>query len=104
MYPPTRRTARPASPLTCCGAASRRKGVGGQATYFREPAILEFIDGEARKIHSYEVTVNVAKPAPRPGDTINTIYSLLGRDVIDHWLMVYHRRNDRLEFTVSDED
>ena len=43
--------------------------------------------------------MNIAKPGIRPGDTINTTFSLLGRDIIDRWLMVYDRRNDRLEFT-----
>ena len=78
------------------------QGVGGRATYFRESAVLEFADGEARKIHSYEVTVNIAKPGVNSSDTINTIYSLLGRDVIDHWRMVYDRAEGILEFTVRE--
>ena len=80
------------------------QGVGGQATYFREPAVVEFVDGDARKIHGFETTVNVAKPGERPDDPINTIYSLLGRDIIDRWHMVYDRAAGRLEFTVNETD
>ena len=80
------------------------RGVGGQATYFREPAILEFVDGEARTIHGCEVTVNIAKPGERATDAINTIYSLLGRDIIDRWRMVYDRSEGILEFTVRSAD
>ena len=39
-----------------------------------------------------------------PGDPINTIYSLLGRDIIDRWHMVYDRTAGRLEFTVKETD
>lgn len=80
------------------------RGVGGQATYFREPAILEFVDGEARTVHSYEVAVNIAKPGERANDAINTIYSLLGRDIIDRWRMVYDRTEGILKFTVRSAD
>ena len=97
------RDGRPAGiPFDLLRSGITSQGVGGQATYYREPAVLEFIDAEERKIHSYDATVNIAKPSMRPGDAINTIYSLLGRDVIDRWLMVYDRRNDRLEFTVNE--
>lgn len=84
------------------GTASR--GVGGQATYFREPAVLEFVDAEARKIHSCEVTVNIAKPGAGTTDPINRIYSLLGRDIIDRWRMLYDRTDNILEFTVRSTD
>ena len=80
------------------------QGVGGQATYFREPAVVEFVDGDARQIHSFDTTVNIAKPRERPGDPINTIHSLLGRDIIDRWHMVYDRTAGRLEFTVKESD
>ena len=65
------RDGRPAGiPFDLLRSGVASQGVGGQATYFREPAVLEFVDGEARKIHSYEVAVNVAKPASRPGNAI----------------------------------
>ncbi len=80
------------------------RGVGGQAAYFREPAVLEFVDADERKIHSCGVTVNIAKPGTRASDPINTIYSLLGRDIIDRWRMVYDRTDGILEFTVRSAD
>ena len=48
--------------------------------------------------------MNVAQPGERTGDPINTIYSLLGRDIIDRWHMVYDRTAGRLEFTVKETD
>ncbi len=76
-------------------------GVGGTATYFLEPAILEFVDGDAREIRRYEIDVRVAKPAPDPRHSINRLHSLLGRDIIDRWRMLYDRSDNLLEFTVT---
>ena len=75
-------------------------GVGGTATYFLEPAVLEFVDGEAREIRGYEIDVHIAKPAPDPRHSINRLHSLLGRDIIDRWRMLYDRSDNLLEFTV----
>lgn len=75
-------------------------GVGGPATYFRERAVLEFVDGNAREIRSYEVDVLIAKPVADPMHSINRLPSLLGRDIIDRWRMVYDRTEGVLEFTV----
>ena len=78
--------------------------MGGPATYFREQAVLEFFDGDAREIRSYEVDVLVAKPATDPMHSINRLPSLLGRDIIDSWRMVYDRTDGILEFTVKSAD
>ena len=95
------RDSRPAGiPFDLLRGGITSQGIGGQATYFRELAVLEFVDAEARKIHSCEVTVNIAKPGTRASDPINTIYSLLGRDIIDRWRMVYDRTDNLLEFAV----
>ena len=75
-------------------------GVGGTATYFVEPAVLEFVDGDAREIHRYRIDVRIAKPAPDPRHSINRLHSLLGRDIIDRWRMLYDRTDSLLEFTV----
>ena len=91
-------------PFDLLQGSTTSRGIGGQATYFREPAVLEFVDAEARKIHSCEVTVNIAKPGAGTNDPINTIYSLLGRDIIDRWRMVYDRTDSILEFTVRSAD
>ncbi len=75
-------------------------GVGGTATYFLEPATLEFIDGDAREIRRYEIDVRIARPAPDPRHSVNRLHSLLGRDIIDRWRMLYDRTDNLLEFTV----
>ena len=79
-------------------------GVGGPATYFRERAVLEFVDGDARAIRRYEVDVLIAKPAADPMHGINRLPSLLGRDIIDRCRMVYDRTEGVLEFTVRSTD
>ena len=79
-------------------------GVGGSATSFRERAVLEFVDGDARAIRRYEVDVLIAKPAVDPTHSINRLPSLLGRDIIDRWRMVYDRTEGVLEFTVRSAD
>ena len=73
--------------------------VGGVAKYFREAAILEFIDGEARTIRKHKVEVLIAKPHPNPMHSINQFHSLLGRDIIDRWRMLYDQTDNLLEFT-----
>ena len=76
-------------------------GVGGAATYFREPAILEFVDAAAREVHSHEVDVFIARSDPDPRHSINRLHSLLGRDIIDRWRMLYDRTDALLEFAVK---
>ena len=76
-------------------------GVGGTATYFVEPAVLEFVDGDAREVRSYEIDLRIAKPAPDPRHSVNRLHSLLGRDIIDRWRMLYDRADNLLEFTVQ---
>ena len=79
-------------------------GVGGPVTYFRERAVLEFVDGDARAVRRYEVDVLIAKPAADPMHSITRLPSLLGRDIIDRWRMVYDRAEGVLEFTVRSAD
>ena len=81
-------------------------GVGGAATYFRESAVLEFLDAEAldaeaKEVRRHEVDVLIAKPALDSRHSINRLHSLLGRDVIDRWRMLYDRTDNLLEFTVK---
>ena len=76
-------------------------GVGGAATYFREPVVLEFVDPEARQVHRHEVEVLIARPDPDPRHSINHLHSLLGRDIIDRWRLLYDRTDSLLEFTVK---
>ena len=76
-------------------------GVGGAATYFREPAVMEFIDAEAREVRRHEIDVLIARPDPDSIHGINRLHSLLGRDIIDRWRLLYDRTDNLLEFTVK---
>ena len=62
-------------------------GIGGQSTYYEEPAILMFTDDVERSTYRYNAVVEIAKPE----DVSDEIPSLLGRDIIDRWRMVYDR-------------
>ena len=75
-------------------------GIGGRATYFREPAVLTFTDYETRQRYGYRININVAKP----DDVRGRLPSLLGRDVIRRWQMDYDPTNGRLAFTVRSAD
>ncbi len=74
-------------------------GVGGAAKYFREKAVLEFVDAEEMEIRTHKVEVLIAKPDSNPNHSVNRLHSLLGRDVIDRWRMLYDRTDNLLEFT-----
>ncbi len=75
-------------------------GIGGQSTYYQEPATLVFTDDVERQAYSYHITADIAKPE----DVSDEIPSLLGRDIIDRWRMVYDRTDGILEFTVRSAD
>ena len=75
-------------------------GIGGQSTYYEEPAILLFADDTERQSYGYNMVVDIAKPE----DVSDEIPSLLGRDIIDRWRMVYDRTEGVLEFTVRSAD
>ena len=75
-------------------------GIGGQSTYYEEPAILLFADDTERQSYGYDTVVDIAKPE----DVSDEIPSLLGRDIIDRWRMVYDRTEGVLEFTVRSAD
>jgi len=75
-------------------------GIGGQSTYYEEPATLLFTDDTEQQSYGYIVVVDIAKPE----DVSNEFPSLLGRDIIDRWRMVYDRTDGVLEFTVRSAD
>ena len=75
-------------------------GIGGQSTYYEEPATLLFSDDTELQSYGYIVVVDIAKPE----DVSNEFPSLLGRDIIDRWRMVYDRTDSILEFTVRSAD
>lgn len=70
------------------------EGVGGQTMDFLEPAVLVFADDESVYIH--EIVLRIGQPTTAMSD----VPSLLGRDILDHWQMLYRPRDRRLEFEV----
>ena len=73
-------------------------GVGGQATYYREPAIMYFIDDS--HFHIYRLDVAIAEPTSANAN----LPSLLGRDVLVNWKMTYAPLRQTLEFEVLRSD
>ncbi len=74
-------------------------GTAGVATNFTEPASLVFID-PGNYVYVYHVDLEIASPNP----DLMYIPSLLGREVIDRWRMVYDRPKSTLSFTVRSAD
>ena len=85
-------------PFNQLGNTRLSRGVGGQSTYFREPAVLMFQDGNLVRV--YQVGLLIAAP----NDSNNALPSLLGRNVINNWQMDYDPSDRRLECTVRRAD
>ena len=77
------------------GRAVEATGVGGTSRYFEETAVVFFEDETA--LRSYVISLYIAEP-------IEHLPSVLGRDIINQWRMVYDPANDMLEFTVRTAD
>ncbi len=69
--------------------------VSGTQTYYAEPAVVSFYDGEARQ--DFRIDLYVAKPHP----AVDGLESLLGRDILNQLEMQYHFRQSRLGFTAE---
>ena len=67
-------------------------GIGGGATYYREPATLYFLDGAG--IVAYDLILRIAS------SSTGGIPSLLGRDIFDSWRIEYDRALDSLQCEV----
>lgn len=80
------------------GAPVSSVGVGGSSVYFREPTLLIF--GDQSRSRLYVVNMLIAEP----GESSEVLPSLLGRDVINHWLVEYDPTNGRLECEVRHAD
>ena len=68
-------------------------GIAGVTSYYREPVSLTFEDGQ-REI-TYNVEVNISESSP----VSMALPSLLGRDIINNWRIVYAPLDGRLEAT-----
>ena len=74
-------------------------GVGGRTKIFPEAALLAFPEG-GRHIRVYELEVDVMEA----DDHTSELPSLLGRDILDHWRMIYAPRAAQLDFEVLAAD
>lgn len=72
--------------------ATTSVGVGGAANNFTEPAFVVFNNEGVLIIYKLQLTIFP------PGPNIMDVPSLLGRDVIDRFNMVYAPSNDELSF------
>ena len=78
------------------------RGIDGARTQtYEEPALLAFKEG-SHLLHVYSINVLILRPTNRNLG----IPSLLGRDIIDRWHMVYDKGNPRprLHFRVLSSD
>lgn len=73
-------------------------GIGGAQTYYLADSILTFDEGV--RLRNYRLSLRIALP----GQHNRLLPSLLGRDLLQHWRMVYDPTGQRLEFTVRRSD
>ena len=60
-------------------------GVGGASENFVESAYLAFVGDEA--LYGYKIELHICKPA----EELMAVPSLLGRDIIDQWRVIYDK-------------
>lgn len=80
-------------------AEARSVGVGGAMRHFNEPTVIMF-DEPGRRVFQYENRTIIAEPNPQT----KNLPSLLGRDILDRWRMVYDKPNGKLTFTPRSAD
>ena len=73
-------------------------GVGGQATYYSEPAVMYFIDEPQARLYFLDLAI------AEPTGANSNLPSLLGRDVLRNWKMTYAPMLQTLEFEVLKAD
>lgn len=71
-------------------------GLGGPAACYQETAVLLFSEQNRSLIHCYYVEIIIL----RRQRYLMQMPSILGRDILDRWRMVYEPTSDRLTFTV----
>ena len=74
-------------------------GVGGLSRNYIESAVLAFSD-PGRFLYVYMIDVEISPPSPE----IMDIPSLLGRDILNRWRMIYNPTRNRLSFEVLSAD
>ncbi|MBI2918225.1 MAG: hypothetical protein HYY01_09535 [Chloroflexi bacterium] len=74
-------------------------GVGGISVNYLEQALLVFREAR-RTTYVYRIGLEIASPSAE----IMHVPSLLGRDVLNRWRMIYDPIKDRLTFEVATAD
>jgi hypothetical protein len=81
------------------GSPVRSLGVGGTALSHRARGTLVFI--ERRFVHVYHLdALDIASPDPQ----MEEMPSLLGREILDRWRMIYDPSRNNLSFIVRSAD
>jgi len=74
-------------------------GTNGVAGYFEEQALLIFTES-GRNLHAYRIDVLISPP----GSEIMDLPSLLGRDILKNWRMMFNPSKNRLVFNIIQSD
>ena len=74
-------------------------GINGVMSVYTEPALIVFAQPKKR-LFVYSVNISIAPPNP----DLMGVHSLLGRDILDRWEMVYRPTSDTLVFNVVSAD
>jgi hypothetical protein len=69
---------------------SETQGIGGRARNFREHAFVHFVGADFR--YAYLIDMRIAPPDPKQ----YTLPTLLGRDIVDQWIVTYDKPHNRL--------
>lgn len=75
------------------------RGIGGISRYFLEPAILTFPDESLTLEYEYRVDIGIMPYGSAPH--IRLLPSILGRDVLNNWRILYDPPANRLECAVT---
>ena len=81
------------------GAVSSQ-GTAGMTRSFVEPARVAFADAEGVVAYAYDIGLHILELDPG----LATLPSLVGRDVLDRWRMVYDSVGGELSFEVHSAD
>ena len=73
-------------------------GIGGTAPYYTEESIVIFDD--PANFYLYKIDLQIVAP----DEHVNRLPSLLGRDILNKWQMVYSPTDDSLTFQVKNAD
>jgi len=82
-------------PLRALQYEQTSNGIGGSQHHSEEPALLVFVDSD-RKFHVYNLVLGVMESNSDTED----LPSILGRDVLSHWCIVYDPTYNRLDAEV----